>query len=114
MNWFKKQIIDWALRQQERKRVELAYRGEQLQATTSSGRSDDIFYGCEQLKFTILSVGNGTLVRMDTHRPEDENTVRKGGPRRAAIFIVKDNETVQDAVVRLLGIAALERDHETT
>ena len=109
MNRIKKQFIDWALRQQERKKVELAYRGEQLQATTSSGRTDDIFYGCEQLKFTILSVGNGTLVRMDTHRPEDEYTVRAGGPRRASIFIVKDDETVQDVIVRQLGIAALER-----
>ena len=109
MNWFKKKAIEWAMRQQERKKVELAYRGESLELTTSSGRTDDIFYGCEQLKFTILSVGNGTLVRMDTHRPEDEYTVRQGGPRRAAIFIVKDGENVQDVVVRLLGIAALER-----
>jgi hypothetical protein len=109
MNWFKKRAIDWALRQQERKKVELAYRGQQLEPMTSSGRTDDIFYGCEQLKFTILSVGNGTLVRMDTHRPEDEYTVRASGPRRASIFIVKDDETVQDVIVRQLGIAALER-----
>lgn len=112
MNWIKKQIIDWALRQQERKKVELKYRGESVESLhpmTSSGRTDDIFYGCEQLKFTILSVGNGTLVRMDIHRPEDEYTVRQGGPRRAPIFIVKDDETLQDVIVRQLGIAALER-----
>lgn len=112
MNWFKKQIIDWALHQQERKKVELKYRGESLESlhpSTSSGRSDDMFYGCEQLKFTILNVSNGTLVRMDTHRPEDEYTVRQGGPRRPPIFIVKDGETVQDVIVRQLGIAALER-----
>jgi hypothetical protein len=109
MNWIKKQIIDWALRQQERKKVDLIYRGQQMEPMTSSGRTDDIFYGCEQLKFTILSVGNGTLVRMDMHRPEDEYTVRQGGPRRAPIFIVKDDETVQDVIVRQLGIAALER-----
>lgn len=110
MNWIKKQIIDWALRQQERKKVALYYKNQALgEITTSSGRTDDIFYGCEQLKFTILSVGNGTLVRMDTHRPEDEYTVRQGGPRRAPIFIVKDDETVQDVIVRQLGIAALER-----
>jgi len=109
MNWFKKQAIDWALRQQERKKVELIYKGQQLEPMTSSGRTDDIFYGCEQLKFTILSVGNGTLVRMDMHRPEDEYTVRASGPRRASIFIVKDDETVQDVIVRQLGIAALER-----
>lgn len=102
MNWFKKQIIGWALSQQERKKVEVVYRGEQL--ATSSGRSDDMFYGCEQLKFTILNVENGTLVRMDTHRPEDEYTVR-----RPPVFIVKDGETVQDVIVRQFGIAALER-----
>lgn len=107
MNWIKKQIVEWALSQQERKKVELAYRGEQL--ATSSGRSDDMFYGCEQLKFTILNVDNGTLVRMDTHRPEDEYTVRAGGPRRPPVFIVKEGETVQDVIVRQLGIAALER-----
>ena len=109
MNWIKKQFVEWALRQQERKKVEIKYREEGLQLSTSSGRSDDMFYGCEQLKFTILNVSNGTLVRMDTHRPEDEYTVRAGGPRRPPVFIVKDGETVQDVIVRQLGIAALER-----
>jgi hypothetical protein len=109
MNWFKKQIVEWALRQQERKKVELAYRGQQMEPMTSSGRTDDIFYGCEQIKFTIFNVDNGTLVRMDTHRPQDEYTVRSGSPRTPPTFIVKDGETVQDVVVRLLGIAALER-----
>ena len=109
MNWFKKQIVEWALRQQERKKVEFKYREEGLQLSTSSGRSDDMFYGCEQLKFTILNVNNGTLVRMDTQRPEDEYTVRSGGQRRPPVFIVKDDETVQDVIVRQLGIAALER-----
>jgi hypothetical protein len=109
MNWFKKQIMEWALSQQERKKVELKYRGESLEQMTSSGRTDDIFYGCEQLKFTILTVDNGTLVRMDTYRPQDEYTVRTGPPRTPPTFIVKDGEAVQDVVVRLLGIAALER-----
>lgn len=109
MNWIKKQIMEWALSQQERKKVETKYREEGLQLSTSTGRSDDMFYGCEQLKFTILYVSNGTLVRMDTHRPEDEYTVRQGGPRRPPVFIVKDDETVQDVIVRQLGIAALER-----
>jgi hypothetical protein len=47
MNWIKKQIIDWALRQQERKKVELKYRGESVESLhpmTSSGRTDDIFW----------------------------------------------------------------------
>ena len=109
MNWIKKQIVEWALSQQERKKVTLTYRGEPLEPMASTGRSDDMFYGVEQLKFTILNVSNGTLVRMDTHRPEDEYTVRQGGPRRPPIFIVKDDETVQDVIVRQLGIAALER-----
>ena len=107
MNWIKKQIVEWALSQQERKKVELAYKGEQL--TTSSGRSDDMFYGCEQLRFTILNVENGTLVRMDASRPEDDYVVRASGSRRPPVFIVKDGETVQDVIVRQLGIAALER-----
>jgi len=107
MNWFKKQIVEWALSQQERKKVEMKYEG--LQLSTSTGRPDDMFYGCEQLRFTILNVSNGTLVRMDMQRPEDEYTVRSGGPRRPPIFIVKDGETVQDVIVRQLGIAALER-----
>ena len=109
MNWIKKQIVEWALSQQERKKVEMKYSGEQLSVMTSSGRSDDIFHGVEQLKFTILNVENGTLVRMDTYRPEDEYTVRAGGPRRPPVFIVKEGETVQDVIVRQLGIAALER-----
>jgi hypothetical protein len=111
MNWFKKQIVEWALRQQERKKVELKYRGESPEAlhpSTSSGRYD-VLEGCTQLRFTIVQVDNGTLVRMDTQRLEDQYTVRSGPPRTPPTFIVKDDETVQDVVVRLLGIAALER-----
>jgi hypothetical protein len=109
MNWIKKQIVEWALSQQERKKVEMRYKEEGLQLSTSSGRSDDMFYGCEQLRFTILNVENGTLVRMDASRPEDDYLVRASGPRRPPVFIVKDGETVQDVIVRQLGIAALER-----
>jgi hypothetical protein len=112
MNWFKKQIMEWALSQvknEGRKKVDLTYRGESLEPMTSSGRSDPLS-NCEQLRFTIINVDNGTLVRMETHRPEDEYTVRQGGPRRGPpTFIVKDGENVQDVVVRLLGVAALER-----
>jgi hypothetical protein len=108
MNWLKKKAIDWAMRQQERKKVELRYRGESLEPMTSSGRSDPLG-NCEQLRFTIINVDNGTLVRMETHRPEDEYTVRAGPRRGPPTFVVKDNENVQDVIVRLLGIAALER-----
>lgn len=104
MNWIKRKIIAWAMN--ECKRLE---EPTQLSSTTSAGRMGDVFYGCEQLRFTILNVSNGTLVRMDTHHPEDEYTVRQGGPRRPPVFIVKDDETVQDVIVRQLGIAALER-----
>jgi hypothetical protein len=108
MNWLKKKAIDWAMRQQERKKVELRYRGESLEPMTSSGRSDPLG-NCGQLRFTIINVDNGTLVRMETHRPEDEYTVRAGPRRGPPTFVVKDNENVQDVIVRLLGIAALER-----
>jgi hypothetical protein len=111
MNWFKKQIVEWALRQQERKKVELKYRGEPLEPirTSEGPYRSDVLEGCTQLRFTIVQVDNGTLVRMDTQRLEDQYTVRSGPPRTPPTFIVKDDETVQDVVVRLLGIAALER-----
>jgi hypothetical protein len=110
MNWFKKQVMEWALSQvksEGRKNIGPIHIGA-MTASEPSARNDPLS-NCDQLKFTILNVDNGTLVRMDTHRPEDEYTVRASGPRRASIFIVKDNETVQDVIVRQLGIAALER-----
>ena len=114
MNWFKKQIMGWALSQvknESRKNIGPIHVGA-IGATTSSWdevqRSDPLS-NCEQLRFTIINVDNGTLVRMETHRPEDEYTVRSGPRRGPPTFIVKDGENVQDVVVRLLGIAALER-----
>jgi hypothetical protein len=111
MNWFKKQIMEWALSQvknENRKKVELTYRGDSLEPMTSSGRSDPLS-NCEQLRFTIINVDNGTLVRMETHRPQDEYVPHPSSRRGPPTFIVKDGENVQDVVVRLLGIAALER-----
>jgi hypothetical protein len=111
MNWFKKQIMEWALSQvknEGRKKVELTYRGEPLEPMTSSGRSDPLS-NYEQLRFTVINVDNGTLVRMETHRPQDEYVPHPGSRRGPPTFIVKDGENVQDVVVRLLGIAALER-----
>ena len=111
MNWLKKNILEWALnkvKNQNRKKVELTYRGESLEPMTSSGRSDPLS-NCEQLRFTIINVDNGTLVRMETHRPHDEYVPHPGSRRGPPTFIVKDGENVQDVVVRLLGIAALER-----
>ena len=111
MNWFKKQIMEWALSQvknEGRKKVDLTYRGESLEPMTSSGRSDPLS-NCEQLRFTIINVDNGTLVRMETHRPQDEYVPHPSSRRGPPTVIVKDGENVQDVVVRLLGIAALER-----
>jgi hypothetical protein len=110
MNWFKKKAVDWAMRQQERKKVEMAYRGESL---LSTGRDEVLRSGplsnCEQLRFTIINVDNGTLVRMESYHPQDEYAPRPSSRRGSPTFIVKDDENVQDVVVRLLGIAALER-----
>ena len=110
MNWFKKKAVDWAMRQQERKKVEMAYRGESL---LSTGRDEvlrsDPLSNCEQLRFTIINVDNGTLVRMESYHPQDEYAPRPSSRRGPPTFIVKDDENVQDVVVRLLGIAALER-----
>ena len=113
MNWLKKNIMEWALKQvknEGRKKVDLTYRGESL---LSTGRDEvvrsDPLSNCEQLRFTIINVDNGTLVRMETYRPQDEYAPRPGSRQGPPIFIVKDDEKVQDVVVRLLGIAALER-----
>jgi hypothetical protein len=113
MNSFKKQIMEWALSQvknEGRKKVDLTYRGESL---LSTGRDEvkhsDPLGNCEQLRFTIINVDNGTLVRMETYRPQDEYVPHPSSRRGPPTFIVKDGEAVQDVVVRLLGIAALER-----
>ena len=113
MNWLKKNIMEWALAQtknENRKKVDLTYRGESL---LSTGRDEvqrsDALSNCEQLRFTIINVDNGTLVRMETYRPQDEYVPHPGSRRGPPTFIVKDDEKVQDVVVRLLGIAALER-----
>lgn len=113
MNWLKKNIMEWALKQTKnegRKKVDITYRGESLLTT---GRDEvvrsDPLSNCEQLRFTIINVDNGTLVRMETYRPQDEYAPRPGSRQGPPTFIVKDGEAVQDVVVRLLGIAALER-----
>jgi hypothetical protein len=114
MNWFKKQIMEWALSQvknESRKNIGPIHVGA-IGATASSRdesyRSDPLG-NCEQLRFTIINVDNGTLVRMDSYHPQDEYAPRPSSRRGPPTFIVKDSEAVQDVVVRLLGIAALER-----
>jgi hypothetical protein len=114
MNWFKKQIMEWALGQvknEGRKNIGSIHINA-LGATTSSRDESyrfDPLGNCEQLRFTIINVDNGTLVRMETYRPQDEYAPHPSSRIGPPTYIVKDYETVQDAVVRLLGIAALER-----
>ena len=113
MNWLKKNIMEWALKQvknEGRKNIG-PINTASLSTVTSwdEVKRSDALSNCEQLRFTIINVDNGTRVRMETHRQEDQYTVRAGPPRTPPTFIVKDGEAVQDVVVRLLGIAALER-----
>lgn len=111
MNWLKKNIMEWALKKvknEARKNIGSINTG--LMATTvDEVRRSDALSNCEQLRFTIINVDNGTLVRMETYRPQDEYVPHPGSRRGPPTFIVKDDEKVQDVVVRLLGIAALER-----
>ena len=111
MNWFKKQIMEWALSQvknESRKNIGPIHVGS-LTSTRDEVQRSDPLSNCEQLRFTIINVDNGTLVRMETHRPQDDFAVRSSSYKGPPTFIVKDDENVQDVVVRLLGIAALER-----
>ncbi len=110
MNWLKKQVMEWALSQvksEGRKNIGPIHIGA-MTASEPSARNDPLS-NCEQLRFTIINVDNGTLVRMETHRPQDEYVPHPSSRRGPPTFIVKDGENVQDVVVRLLGIAALER-----
>jgi hypothetical protein len=111
MNWLKKQFMEWALAQtktESRKNIGSIHVGAMTSSRDEVSRSDPLS-NCEQLRFTIINVDNGTLVRMETHRPHDEYVPHPGSRRGPPTFIVKDGENVQDVVVRLLGIAALER-----
>jgi hypothetical protein len=111
MNWFKKQIMEWALshgKNEGRKNIGSIHVGA-LSSTRDEVQRSDPLSNCEQLRFTIINVDNGTLVRMETHRPQDDFAVRSSSYKGPPTFIVKDDENVQDVVVRLLGIAALER-----
>jgi hypothetical protein len=114
MNWLKKNILEWALskvKDEGRKNIGPIHVG--ALGVTASSRDEsyrsDPLGNCEQLRFTIINVDNGTLVRMETHRPQDEYVPHPSSRRGPPTFIVKDGEAVQDVVVRLLGIAALER-----
>jgi hypothetical protein len=110
MNWMKKAIITWATEQVKKEGRGLSPMLATSPSEVTRSHSSDALDGLDQLRFTIVHVSNGTLVRMETYRPRDEYVVKAGGPRTPPVFIVKDGETVQDVIVRLLGIAALERE----
>lgn len=81
---------------------------EKLTAEIRSSRSD-FFDGCDSIQFRVMQLSNGTVIRMDSYRPQDDYMVKQGPPRTPHIFIVKDDETVQDAIVRMLAIHQLEK-----
>ena len=81
---------------------------EKLAAEIRSSRSD-LFDGCDSIQFRVMHLSNGTVIRMDNYRPQDDFHVKSGPPRAPHIFIVKDDETVQDAIVRMLAIHQLEK-----
>lgn len=81
---------------------------EKLAAEIRSSRSD-LFDGCDSIQFRVMQLSNGTVIRMDSYRPQDDYMVKQGPPRAPHIFIVKDDETVQDAIVRMLAIHQLEK-----
>lgn len=81
---------------------------EKLAAEIRSSRSD-LFDGCDSIQFRVMHLSNGTVIRMDNYRPQDDYMVKQGPPRAPHIFIVKDDETVQDAIVRMLAIHQLEK-----
>lgn len=74
-----------------------------------SGRQGDFFDTCDSIQFRVMQLSNGTVIRMDSYRPQDDYMVKQGPPRAPHIFIVKDDETVQDAIVRMLAIHQLEK-----
>ena len=70
---------------------------------------DDLFDGCDTLHFRVMTLSNGLVIRMDNYGPRDDYMVKGSRPPAPHIFIVKDNETAQDAIVRMLAIHQLEK-----
>lgn len=102
-------LTDWiveklepALERMARKRNEL----KDVQPSRERTR-DDVLHDCETIRLSVIHVSNGTLLRMDTRRPDD-NFVVEGTRHAPNIVIIKDDEKIQDAVVRMLAIAKLE------
>lgn len=71
--------------------------------------AEDLFDGCDSINFRVMHLSNGTVIRMDNYGPRDDYLVENTRPPAPHIFIVKDDETVQDAIVRMLAIHQLEK-----
>jgi len=102
-------FTDWIVEKLEPALERMARRRnepKEARLTTDRGR-DEVLHDCETIRLSIIQVSNGTLLRMDTRRPDD-NFVVKGSRHVPNIVIVKDDETIQDAVVRMVAIAKLE------
>lgn len=69
----------------------------------------EMFHDCDTVQLSIIHVSNATLVRMDTRSLEDQYSPKTSRPQRPNIHVVKDGETIQDVVVRMVAIAQLER-----
>ena len=101
-------ITDWIVKMLEPALERLARKRNGPVETTASRTRDDVLHDCDTVRLSIIHVNNGTLLRMDTHRNDDYN-IAKGTRNHPNIVIIKDDETIQDAVVRMLAIAQLER-----
>lgn len=102
-------ITDWIVKMLEPALERMAReRNGPIETTAVRGNRDDVLHDCDSVRLTIIHVNNGTLLRMDTHRNDDYN-IAKGTRNHPNIVIIKDDETIQDAVVRMLAIAQLER-----
>jgi hypothetical protein len=101
-------IAKWLMPAMQRA-VEGAKRKEDALLRPSRSR-DDVFDGCDSINFRVIQLSNGTVIRMDNNRPMDDYVVQtKHRPPSPNVFIVKDDETVQDAIVRMLAIHQLEK-----
>lgn len=100
-------ITDWIVKMLEPALERMARKRYGPAEVTAVRTRDDVLHDCATVRLSIIHVNNGTLLRMDTHRPDD-NYVVKGSRHVPNIVIIKDDETIQDAVVRMLAIAKLE------
>lgn len=102
-------LTDWIVKTLEPALERMARRRNEPKELVASTRGrDDVLHDCDTVRLSIIHVSNGTLLRMDTHRHEDNYTT-KVSRHAPNIVIIKDGETIQDAVVRMLAIAQLER-----